>query len=138
MKKSNLVLALAACVSFSSVMPAFAEGDSGLDKTVEGTMMVPRAAGLGVGMLVGVPIAIVRHTAKSYVDLTQKSADKVAGKMGGKDSGPACGVLSLVTLPAAVVVGTVKGSYCGTKNAMVHGFNEPLNPSGMSIGKLED
>ena len=139
-KRTNLVLALSACMTLGSVIPAFAgSGDNaGLDRAVDGSLMVTRVTGLGAGLLLGIPVGIARQTRKAYVDMTNGAADKVGGKMGGKDNGPTCGIVSLVTLPAAMVVGTAKGTYMGGKNAIVHGFNEPFNPESFSTGKLED
>jgi hypothetical protein len=45
---------------------------------------------------------------------------------------------SVVTAPAAVVVGGGKGVITGGKNAVIHGFNEPFAPKSFSIGNLEE
>lgn len=126
-------------MTLSCVLPAFA-GDSsneGLDRAVDGSQTVLRGAGLGLGIVFGIPIAIVRQTKKSYVSMTNAGADKVGGKMGGKDNGPTCAVVSLVTLPAAMVVGTAKGTYMGTQNALVHGWNEPFTHDSFSTGEMD-
>ena len=133
MKSSKISIALAALVAMGSVAPAFADDDTGLDKAANASLIVTRVGGLGAAMVVGMPIAVVRETTRSYRGLTNSAADKV----GGKDFGPSCLLVSLVTLPAAMVVGGAKGTYIGSRNAMKHGFNDPFNSDSFSVGKLE-
>ncbi len=45
--------------------------------------MFTRVGGIGAGVVVGTPIAVVRESVKSYIDLTQGAADSVGEKMGG-------------------------------------------------------
>ncbi|MBS1954965.1 MAG: hypothetical protein JST89_12320 [Cyanobacteria bacterium SZAS-4] len=134
MKSSKIALALAALLATGSVAPAFADDDSGVDKAANASLIVTRIGGLGAGLVVGAPIAIVRETTRSYRGLTESAADKV----GGKDFGPSCLLVSLVTLPASLVVGGAKGTYIGSRNAMKHGFNDPFNSDSFSVGKLEE
>jgi len=102
-----------------------------LDKVVNGSLMVTRVGGVGTGLVVGPPVATLRETYSSYVSMTSSCAEHV----GGKDCGPSCLLVSLVTLPASIVVGTGKGVYYGCKNAFTHGFNEPFSPASFSISK---
>ncbi len=134
MKSSNLALALASLLAFGTLAPAFADDNTGLDKAVNGSLIVTRVGGLGAAMVVGMPIAIVRETTRSYRGLTNSAADKV----GGKDFGPSCLLVSLITAPAALVVGGAKGTYIGSRNAVTHGFNDPFNSESFSVGKLEE
>ena len=134
MKSSKISIALAALVAMGSVAPAFADDDTGLDKAANASLIVTRVGGLGAAMVVGMPIAVVRETTRSYRGLTNSAADKV----GGKDFGPSCLLVSLVTLPAAMFVGGAKGTYIGSRNAMKHGFNDPFNSDSFSVGKLEE
>jgi len=129
-------LAVVAMLSSFS-MPALAE-DEPLDMVTQGSLMVTRVGGVGAGLVVGTPVAVVRETFKSYVGFTQAAADKVGGKMGGKDNGPVCAVVSLVTLPASMVVGGAKGVYYGAKNGVCTGFNQPFHPDSYSLGALEE
>jgi hypothetical protein len=134
-KRSNLVaLALSSFIALGAIAPAFADDDTGLDKAVNGSLIVSRVGGLGAGLFFGVPIAIMRQTTSSYKSMTNGAADKV----GGHDFAPSCALASIVTLPAALVVGPLKGTYTGTKNAVVHGFNEPFAAGSFSVGKLEE
>lgn len=137
MKRSNLALALSTFMALGTLAPAFAataDDNSGLDKAVNGSLIVTRIGGLGAAMVVGVPIAIVRETHKSFVSITNGTADKC----GGHDFGPSCVLASFFSLPASLVVGGAKGTYVGTKNAVTHGFNEPFNTESFSVGKMEE
>ena len=137
MKKFNMAaLAVVAMVgSFSA--PAMAEED-GLEMATQGALMVTRVGGIGAGLVIGTPIAVTKQVSKTYVSYTQAAADKVGEKMGGKDNGPVCAVVSLVTLPAALVVGGAKGVYYGTKNGVKGGFDTPFHPDSYSLGNLEE
>lgn len=133
MKRQDLAKALILCLTMSITSPAFA-GDDSLNKVVDGSLLVTRVGGVGAGLVFGTPVAAVRSTYKTYIDMTEAAADKV----GSKDLGPSCLLASLVTVPASLVIGTAKGIYLGGKNALTHGFNEPFSPASLSLGKLED
>lgn len=133
--KLGAALALVAMLGVSS--PAMAADEEPMEMVTQGSLIVTRTAGLGAGVVVGTPVAIVRQTYKNYVSFTQSAADKVGEKMGGKDSGPVCAVCSLVTLPASMVVGGAQGVYYGVKNGVVSGFNQPFHPDSFSMGELE-
>lgn len=135
MKRSKSALALAALLAMGTMAPALAASDeTGVDKAANASLIVTRVGGLGAAMVVGTPIAIVRETTRSYRGLTESAADKV----GGKDFGPSCLLVSFVTLPASLVVGGAKGTYISSRNAMKYGFNEPFNSDSFSVGKLEE
>lgn len=136
MKRSNLAAAFSLLLMVANLSPALAKDDEGaLDKSVQSGLMVTRVGGVGAGVVLGTPVAVVRETISSYIGLTEAAADKAGGGIGGKDSGIACAVVSLVTAPAAVVLGGAKGLFYGSKNGMVHGFNEPFSPASFSITK---
>lgn len=131
MKKLNLVLVLALLAS--NLLPAIA-GEEGLDKSVDGSLIVTRVGGVGAGLVVGTPVACIKESIKSVKDLTSHAADQV----GGHEFGPSVLLVSVATVPAGLLVGGVKGVYFGTKNALVHGFNEPFHPNSFSMGDLEE
>lgn len=134
MKSSKIAVALASLLAFGSLVPALADDDGALDKAVNSSLIVTRIGGLGAAMVVGMPVAVVRETTRSYRGLTNTAADKV----GGKDFGPSCLLVSFVTLPASLIVGGAKGTYLGGRNAVKHGFNEPFTPDSFKVGKLEE
>jgi hypothetical protein len=106
-------------------------GSDNMDHVVDGSLIVTRVGGVGAGLLFGVPVAAVRQSYKWYTTWTPELADH----MGGKDFGPSCAAVSVVTLPASLIWGTVTGCYVGGKNGLNKGFTEPFNPSSFSITK---
>ena len=129
MKTSKIAAALAFVASLGVVAPAFADGDGGLDKAVGVSTWVTRAGGVAFGTAVGTPVAAVRQTVKAYRTWTPDLADKV----GGKDCGPAAGLVSIVTLPGAVAWGGITGPYYGIKNGVQAGFDTPFTPKSYSM-----
>ena len=135
MKVRKLGVVMAAMAMLAVSAPAQA-ADEPLEMVTQGSLMVTRLGGMGAGLVIGTPVAVVRESVKSYIDFTNGAADKV-GVMGGKDNGPVCLVCSLVTLPAGLVVGSLKGLYYGGKNGVVTGFNQPFHPDSFSLGELD-
>src|SRR5687768_14932902 len=105
-------------MALGAYAPAFA-ADDGLQQAVDGSLMVTRVGGVGAGLVLGTPVAVVRETRKTYVDMTEKVADKV----GDHSFGPSVLLASVVTIPASLVLGGLKGVYFGGKNAMTSGFS---------------
>jgi hypothetical protein len=130
-KRSKLAAAASLCMVLGMLSPAFAAGDEPLDKVVDGSLIFTRVGGVGTALVVGPPVASVRESYKYYIDWTNTCADKV----GGKDFGPSCALVSLVTLPTALVWGSVTGIYHGSKNAFMKGFTTPFHPDSFSLGK---
>ncbi|MCC7528018.1 MAG: hypothetical protein IT342_05820, partial [Candidatus Melainabacteria bacterium] len=83
--KNLKAFALSAVMAAGLVTPALAS-DDGVEKVVDGSLIVTRMGGLGAGMVIGCPVAVTRQVVKSYKDLTEKCADKV----GGHEFGPSC------------------------------------------------
>ena len=133
--KKQIISTVMACLALGvTVAPAFAADNSGLDTANEVAMVPVRLGGVAAGVVLGTPIAVVRESYKSYLDLTGAGAEQIHGK----DCGPACALVSIFTLPAGIVVGTVKGGYYGMKNGFMKGFQTPFNSESFSMGKLED
>jgi hypothetical protein len=134
-KTSKLAALLAVTIALSIGAPMFAAESKGsgdaMETVVDGSLIVTRAGGAGAGVVLGTPVAIARDSYKDYTTWTQNWADKA----GGKDFGPSCALVSLVTLPAALVWGTVTGTYHGVKNGLTEGFQEPFNPKSFNITK---
>ena len=133
MKKTKLSALFALCLAITSFAPAMAEGDDNLQKVVDGSLIFTRVGGTGAAFVLGTPVAVTRRIVSRYVSFTQTAADKAGGKIGGKDSGPACAVVSLVTIPASILVGSAEGVYYSGKNSYSHGFNEPFSPASFSV-----
>ncbi len=113
--------------------PALAADNDGLDSAVNGSLLVTRVGGMAAGLVIGTPIAVVREIGHNYMHFTEGAADKV----GGHDNAPACVLASLFSLPAALVVGSVKGVYVGAKNG-VGGFNTPFQADSFSSRNLDE
>lgn len=137
MNRSKMAGLLSLCLAAGMVIPAMAKGDKDdndmLHNSVQGAMVIPRAAGVGAALVVGTPIAIVRTTFDAWGDTTGKAADHV----GGKDCGPCNLLASVYTVPLSMVIGATKGTYRGAANAF-SGFNKPFTPSTFSMGDLKD
>lgn len=136
MKTSKLAALLAVAMAFGMTSPMFASegkssGGDNMDKVVDGSLIVTRVGGVGAGVVLGTPVAIVRDTYKDYTSWTTTLADSV----GGHDCAPSCALVSLVTIPASLVWGTVTGTYHGCRNGLTKGFTEPFNAESFSITK---
>ena len=135
MKTSKLAALLAMTIAFGFSAPMFAAESKGsgdhMETVVDGSLIVTRAGGVGSALVVGTPVAIVRDSYKDYTTWTSSLADQV----GGHDFAPSCALVSLVTLPAALVWGAVTGTYHGVRNGLTEGFTEPFNPKSFNITK---
>jgi len=132
-KRTILAAAASLGLIVGALTPVLAD-DGPLDKVVDGSLIVTRVAGTGAGLVVGTPVGIVRSVVKNYINMTNTAADKV----GGKDCGPCCLLVSVGTLPASLVWGGLTGTYYGGKNAFTHGFNEPFSPASFCLGKYDE
>lgn len=132
-KSSFLAAAASLAMVIGTIAPALAD-DTPLDKVVEGSLLVTRVAGVGSGVVLGTPVGVVRTVVKEYIGMTGAVADKV----GGKDCGPCCLLVSVGTIPASLVWGGAKGVYYGGKNGIMHGFNEPFSPASFCLGKYDE
>ena len=140
MKNSKLALVLSVAMAVGIMAPSMADTktggvstNAGLETTVNGSLLVPRVGAAGVAAVVGTPVAAVRQTYKYYTTWTPQWADKIG--MGGHDCGPCCAVVSLVSVPASLLMGTAMGICYGTKNGVVKGFNAPFSPASFCLDK---
>lgn len=114
-----------------SLLPACADEPSAMLKN---TAMLPvRTLGLGAGLVLGTPVAVVRQTAERSIGFTGTFADKI----GGKDSLPPVLFASVLGVPFGVLCGSSEGLYFGGKNAIVHGTQHPFSKESFSLGELE-
>jgi len=124
---------MAAVTAVGMFIPAIAD-DGGVHKASEIALVPVRIAGVGAALVVGTPIAVTRAVPKQFIGMTTTVAEKI----GGHDFFPSCVIASVVTGPAAVVVGGTKGVINGSKAAVIHGFGEPFAPKSFSLGNLEE
>jgi len=132
-KKQVLGLAMIMVASAGAVAPVMA-ADEAMEKVTQAALLPTRLGGVVAGTVLGTPVAVVRESYKSYIDLTGKGAEAIKGK----ECGPACLLVSVFTLPAGLVVGGVKGSYYGLKNGFMKGFETPFHPDSFSLGELDE
>ena len=134
--KLGVALALMAVMGISGPV-AMAADEEPLEQVTQASLMPTRLGGIGAGVLVGTPVAVVRQSVKNSIDFTGAAADKVGEPIGGRDNGPVCLVCSLVTVPVGIVAGTFQGVYYGVKNGVVGGFQTPFHPDSFSLGELD-
>jgi hypothetical protein len=71
-------IGLLALLALTLNTPAFAESEGTMAK--QALMLPVRMAAIGSGMVVGIPVAIVRRTGSRSVEFTEKFADNIGGK----------------------------------------------------------
>lgn len=130
MKSSKLAAILSLCLTVGMLTPALADDEKGLNQAVDSSMMVERVGGMGAGMVLGTPVAVMRDTASCFVKLTTKCADHI----GGHNFGPSCVLASVVTAPCSLVYGGTVGLYHACKNGMSTGFGAPFSAASFSLG----
>jgi hypothetical protein len=130
---SKLATVLSAVLALGTMAPVLADDGSGLDKAVDGSLIVPRLAGMTAGVVVGTPIAVLKQTTRSFVHITSGAADKV----GDHTFAPSCVLATFFSFPASLVVGSTKGVISGTKNG-INGFGSPFNFDSFSLGNLNE
>lgn len=125
--KKSLSMLLAA-LAIATAAPANAEDTKEMAKNA--ALFPVKAAAVGAGMVLGIPVAITRRSSNRCIEYTQNIADKI----GGKDSAPPCIFASFLGMPAGLVVGIGEGMYYGGKNAIDGGVGE--HPFGVGTFSL--
>ena len=127
---SLLVLFLPAAFALATAQAAA----DNLDTVTQISVLPARLGGVAAGVIVGTPLAVVRESYKSYLDLTGAGAEQIHAK----DCAPVCLLISAITLPAGVVLGSFRGGFYGVKNGVVRGFQTPFNSRSFSLGELDE
>ncbi len=130
----------AVAIALSQLLPAMADdpqakpsGDSG--SMLKNAAMLPvKALGIGSGLVVGTPVAIIRRTTVRIREYTGEFADKI----GGRKDFPPNFFASFLSVPCGVVVGTGEGLEYGLKNAVEHGNEKPFGLDSFSLGDKID
>jgi len=125
-KPFSLTLALTALLT-ANVLPALADGG---DTAKEAAMFPVKAASMGTGMVIGVPVAITRRASNRCIEYTQSFADKI----GGKENIPPMMFAMILGVPFGLLVGTGEGVYAGGKNAIEKSCEQPFSLDSMSLG----
>ena len=130
MKKLAALVALSMALGIVAA-PVNAADKDGLERAVDGSLIVTRVGGVGAGLVVGTPVAIFRDVVHHYTTWTPGLAEHV----GGKDFAPSMALVSIATMPASLVWGGVTGTFHGSRNAFTKGFETPFHPDSFSLSK---
>ncbi len=128
-KKIGLLALLALTLNTA---PAFAESEGTMAK--QALMLPVRMVAMGSGMVMGIPVAIVRRSGARSVGFTESFADNI----GGKEHMIPMGMASLMGVPFGMMVGTAEGVYSGGRNSISHGWEKPFSLESFSMGEELD
>lgn len=130
MRRPTATLLAALVVSTLATLPVRAADGEGVGDMAKKTVWLPvQVAGIGAGMAVGIPFAMVRQV---ITRTAQKTGD-VADKIGGKDHFPPNLLAAPIGIGFGLVVGTAEGVFYGGRNAFKHGFEKPFTPASFSM-----
>ncbi|MDZ4832925.1 MAG: hypothetical protein SGJ27_03915 [Candidatus Melainabacteria bacterium] len=110
--KKSLSMLLAAVAIASSCSAANAEDAKEMARNA--ARFPVRAAAVGTGMVVGIPVAITRRSSNRAIEFTESFADKI----GGKEHAPPMIFASILGMPFGLLVGAGEGVFMGGKNAI--------------------
>lgn len=131
MKKLPIALAALMLTTTMTVAPASADDSVG-SMAKQAAWFPVQALGVGTGMVVGIPIAIVRRTGVNIRELTAGAADKI----GGKEHIHPNIFASVYSVPVGTLVGVSEGVYMGGKNAF-KATEKPFSATSISMGDMD-
>lgn len=88
-----------------------------------------RAASVASGLVVGIPVAVVRRSSNRCIEFTGNFADKI----GGKEHIPPMVISSVMGMPFGLLVGTGEGMYWGSRNAFSNSVEKPFSKAAFSL-----
>ena len=115
-----------------SVVPATAADDSVGSMAKQAAWFPVQMAGVGTGMVIGIPIAIVRRTGVNIRELTAGAADKI----GGKEHIHPNLFASVYSVPVGTLVGVSEGVYMGGRNSF-KAMEKPFSATSISMGDMD-
>ncbi len=118
---------LVTVLALGAALPAQAEDAKGM--ATNAAMFPVRAASVATGLVVGIPVAIMRRSSNRCIEFTGNFADKI----GGKDHGPPTMFGMILGLPMGMIVGTGEGVFYGGKNAFCNSVEKPFSLASMSL-----
>lgn len=119
--------ALLTVVALSAALPAQADEAKSM---VTNTLMFPvRAASVATGLVVGIPVAMLRRSSNRCIEFTDNFADKI----GGHEHGPPMVFGAVLGMPFGLLVGTGEGVFYGGKNAFCNSVEKPFSLQTMSL-----
>lgn len=130
MRKPTATLLAALVLSTLATLPVRAEDNESVGGMAKKAAWLPvQVAGIGTGLAVGIPFAMVRQVITRG---TQKTND-IADGIGGKDHGPPVILAAPIGFSFGLVVGSAEGVLYGGRNAFKHGFEKPFTPAAFSM-----
>jgi hypothetical protein len=119
--------ALLTVVALSAALPAQADEAKSM---VTNTLMFPvRAASVATGLVVGIPVAMLRRSSNRCIEFTDNFADKI----GGHEHGPPMVFGAVLGMPFGLLVGSGEGVFYGGKNAFCNSVEKPFSLQTMSL-----
>lgn len=131
MKKLPIALA-ALMLTTMSVGPASAADESVSSIAKQAAWFPVQAVGVGTGMAVGIPIAILRRTGVRIRELNAGAADKI----GGKEHIHPNIFAAVYSVPVGTLVGVSEGVYMGGKNSF-KAIEKPFSATSISMGDMD-
>lgn len=130
MKNSIASALLSAIVVSGLALPAQAADSE--DPVVSTVMLPVRLASLGTGIVVGTPVATVRHTIERVPQCTKM----IAADLNGEDDPCTLVFSSLPGIPAGITMGLLEGIQDGLKNSYGNCVEKPFSSASMSLGEI--
>ncbi len=119
--------ALLTILALGAALPAQAEDAKGM--ATNAAMFPVRAASVATGLVVGIPVAIMRRTSNRCIEYTDNFADKI----GGHEHGPPVMFGAILGMPFGLLVGSGEGVFYGGKNAFCNSVEKPFSLATMSL-----
>ena len=119
--------ALLTIVALGAALPAYADEPKSM---VTNAVLFPvRAASVATGLVVGIPVAMIRRTSNRCIEFTDNFADKI----GGHEHGPPMVFGAVLGMPFGLLVGSGEGVFYGGKNAFCNSVDKPFSLATMSL-----
>jgi hypothetical protein len=119
--------ALLTVVALGAALPAQADDAKGM--ATNALLFPVRAASVATGLVVGIPVAMIRRTSNRCIEFTDNFADKI----GGHEHGPPCVFGAVLGMPFGLLVGSGEGVFYGGKNAFCNSVDKPFSLATMSL-----
>jgi hypothetical protein len=119
--------ALLTIVALGAALPS--QADEPKSMVTNAVMFPVRAASVATGLVVGIPVAMLRRTSNRCIEYTDNFADKI----GGHEHGPPVMFGAILGMPFGLLVGSGEGVYYGGKNAFCNSVEKPFSLSTMSL-----
>jgi hypothetical protein len=124
--------ALLTILALGAALPAQADEAKSMMKNA--AMFPVRAASVATGLVVGIPVAMIRRSGDRCIEYTDNFADKI----GGHEHGPPMVIGAVLGMPFGLLVGSGEGVFYGGKNAFCNSVEKPFSLKTMSLDEELD